>query len=66
MSTCQDFDCDVFFPELDSARWRLWSSSAPRTEGSVRYEFQVYVPAASTAAPQLSPAVASRHEELQV
>ena len=27
-----DFECDAFFPELDSAKWRMYASTVPKAE----------------------------------
>ncbi len=63
-----DIECDTFFPEMSLDKWRLWSESAPRRDGDMRYSFQCYVPASassSSSPPALPPAVAAQHEELQ-
>ena len=65
-----DIECDTFFPELDSSKWRLWSQSAPKHDADMRYSFQCYVPtsASSTSerAPDLPAGLAAQHEEYQV
>lgn len=63
-----DIDCDTFMPPIDESRFRLWSAAAPRrdTPAGPRYSFLCYTPAGQEGAPVLPPAVASRHEELQV
>ena len=63
-----DYPCDTFFPQLDGAQYRLWSASAPQRHKDDRYSFLCYTRAgpAGSAAPQLPPGLASRHEEQQV
>ena len=65
-----DIECDTFFPELDSSKWRLWSQSAPKRDADIRYSFQCYVPASASStserAPDLPAGLAAQHEEYQV
>jgi len=73
----RDIECDTFFPEIDSTRFKLWSASAPMEEEGVSYSFLCYTssipsPGGSPGqSPQgraefvLPPAMASRHEEYQ-
>lgn len=56
--------CDVFFPSIDPARFKLWSSSPPHYDHGVKYTFACYTREMESEI-QLPPAVASRHEELQ-
>lgn len=62
----EDVPCDTFFPALDPASWRLWSSTAPHRQNELRFAFLCYTPAAQAAPPRLPAAVAGRHEEYQV
>ena len=65
-----DIDCDTFFPEMSSDQWRMWSQSAPKRDGDIRYSFQCYVPASTSStsdgALELPAGLASQHEEYQV
>ena len=65
-----DIECDTFFPELSSEQWRIWSESAPKRDGDIRYSFQCYVPASSSStsdrAPEMPAGLAAQHEEYQV
>ena len=58
--------CDTFMPAVDTTKFKLWSAGAPRKEGDTRYSFLCYTRAGQEGLPALPPAVASRHEELQV
>ncbi|KAL4448210.1 hypothetical protein ABPG75_005429 [Micractinium tetrahymenae] len=60
-------ECDTFMPPVDEARFRLWSTAAPRRDApsGPRYSFLCYTRAGQEGAPALPPAVASQHEELQ-
>lgn len=62
----KDYDCDTFFPPIDAKRFKLWSASPPMVEGDTSYTFMCYTAASLPGAPQLPPAMASRHEEQQV
>lgn len=65
----KDFECDTHFPEIDSARFKMWSASQPLTEqDGTRYTFLCYTSTseAEAVAASLPPAMASRHEEMQV
>ena len=48
----------------------MWSESAPKRDGDVRYSFQCYVPASSSStsdrAPEMPAGLAAQHEEYQV
>lgn len=63
-----EYECDTFFPPLDRSVFSLWSATAPHRTKADRCSFLCYTraEAATTDQPQLPPAVASRHEELQV
>jgi dihydrofolate reductase/thymidylate synthase len=38
------FDCDTFFPNLDTdPAWKVWSSSEPHRDNNIRYSFLCYV-----------------------
>lgn len=37
------FGCDVFFPRMDAAQWRLWATAPPRSDAGVRYRFETWV-----------------------
>jgi dihydrofolate reductase/thymidylate synthase len=58
--------CDTFMPPVDASKFKLWSAGAPRKEGDTRYSLLCYTRAGQEGLPALPPAVASRHEELQV
>jgi dihydrofolate reductase/thymidylate synthase len=82
------YKCDTFFPQIDPARFKLWSASEPREENGVKYTFACYTLASKepssgassgastpkaptttgepTAPVELPPAMASKHDELQV
>ena len=64
-----DFECDTFLPEIDGSRFRVWSSSEPRREDGVEFEFVCLTPgAAASPAPPPLPAATTlgrRHEEYQ-
>lgn len=36
------YKCDTFFPQIDTARFKLWSASEPREENGVKYTFACY------------------------
>ncbi len=64
-----DYPCDTFFPAIDTSVYRLWSAAAPQRHKGDRFSFLTYTrvtPAGGGEAVRLPPAVASRHEELQV
>ena len=67
-----DYDCDTFFPAIDAARFKVWSASPPmQAEDSTSFTFMCYTATAvgsggEAPAVALPPAVASRHDELQV
>ena len=62
-----EYECDTFFPPLDRSVFSLWSATAPHRTKADRCSFLCYTRAEAVAdQPQLPPAVASRHEELQV
>ena len=61
----EDILCDTFFPTIDSSRWQLWSSTSPKKHKDLHFTFLCYAAAKQEAAPQLPPAMNSRHEEYQ-
>lgn len=72
----KDYDCDTFFPALDTKTFRVWSASQPmRDAGGTSFSFLCYTrgdtPEGSVSSPQqqqqqLPPAMSSRHDEMQV
>jgi hypothetical protein len=59
-------ECDTFMPPVDETRFRLWSAGLPQRQGATRYAFLCYTRAGQQDVSQLPPAVAGRHEEMQV
>lgn len=55
-------------PPIDESQFKLWVAAAPRSDNGVRYSFLTYTRPApgESGAPSLPPAVAARHEEMQV
>lgn len=61
-----EYECDTFFPPVDSSVYSLWSATAPQRSKNDRFSFLCLTRAdAADSQPQLPPAVA-KHEELQV
>ena len=62
----KDYQCDAFFPAIDTNKFKVWSASQPmQAEDGTRFTFMCYTSARGEAVP-LPPAVGSRHDELQV
>jgi len=63
----KDFECNVFFPAIDPAKFKVWSASQPmQTEDGTAFTFMCYTTTSGDTLVSLPPAVASRHDELQV
>ncbi|GAX85767.1 hypothetical protein CEUSTIGMA_g13182.t1 [Chlamydomonas eustigma] len=66
----KEFECDAFFPPIDSSRFKVWSASQPmQSDEGTKFIFQCYTSSSeagcSGAQLSLPPAMASRHDELQ-
>lgn len=61
----EDYECDTFFPDIDSAKFKLWSAAAPHKDGEATCSFLCYTRAGLDVPPPLPRSVASRHEEYQ-
>jgi dihydrofolate reductase/thymidylate synthase len=64
----KEFGCDTFFPAIDSSKFKVWSASQPmQAEDGTKFTFLCYTVAGSSGTQlSLPPAMASRHDELQV
>lgn len=63
----KDFECNVFFPAIDPAKFKVWSASQPmQSEDGTSFTFMCYTTTSGDTPLTLPPAVASRHDELQV